>query len=132
MAKNFRRYHFEIHFPTNIGEMMLEFYQALPKVDVTTHAAEQLLEDKRGVIPLPTKEELFDATNTLIEVYEVLDRDGNPTGKVQKAVIRIHGLSEKLDYTYVVAREGFVVSNWANSKTDKHRLTGKNEYYKPE
>ena len=112
--------------------MVLEFFQSLPKVDVTTHAAEQLLEDKRGVIPLPTKEELFDAANILVEVYEILDRGGEPTGKIQKAVIRIRGLSEKLDYTYVVAREGYVVSTWANSKSDKHRLTGKNEYYKPE
>lgn len=128
----FRRYHYEVHFPKNLGEMVLEFYQSLPKVDVTTHAAEQLLEDKRGVIPLPTKAELFDASNTLVEIYEILDREGNPTGKLQKAVIRIKGLSEKLDYTYVVAREGFVVSTWSNSKTDKHRLTGKNEYYKPE
>lgn len=138
-----RRYHKDIFFPKELGNMLGEFIsqfrieETSKDPEPTYHAAEELLEDKKaqnhgGQIPLPTREELFNNNNTLVEFYEVLDRESKPLGKIQKAVIRIHNLHSKLDYTYVVAREGFVVSAWANDKNDKHRLTeSKDAYYAP-
>lgn len=110
--------------------MIAEFFQQINDIDVTFHAAEQLMEDRRGIIPLPTKGELFYNTNTLVECYEKCDEAGNPLGIIQKVLIRVHNLDETLDYCYVLAREGFIVSAWANDKTDDHRLV-RTDYYDP-
>lgn len=116
----FNRYHDSIYFPENFSEMMLEFVQTLSdEIDLTNHAAEALYEDKRGSIPLPTKRELLDSDNKIVEFYERSDR----LGRIQKAVFRVGHLNEKYDYTYVVARGGVVVTAWANDKGDNHRLT---------
>lgn len=124
--KKFNRYHDSIYFPENFSEMMVEFVQTLnDEIDLTHHAAEALYEDKRGSIPLPTKKELLDSDNKIIEFYERMDR----LGRIQKAVFRVGHLHEKYDYTYVVARGGVVVTAWANDKGDNHRLThASNEY----
>lgn len=124
-----RRYHYKVYFPDNIAEMCLEFFSQFSDVDVTYHAAEQLLEDRRGIIPLPSREELLHETNTLVEFYEQIDTLGNRRNCIQKMVIRIHNLSDQYDYSYVVAREGFIVSAWANDKNDDHRLTSSIEHY---
>lgn len=127
----FRRYHYKVWFPDYLGEMLREFYINLPYVDITHHAAKELLEDKRGIIPLPTKEELFHPSNILVEVYENVT-NSIPTGQAQKLLIRVINLSEKYDYAYVIAREGYIVSSWAIDKTDNHRLTESLEkYYMP-
>ena len=129
-----RRYHYRVHMPENLGTMLVEFISQL-KTDPepTNHAAEQMLQDKRGVIPLPTKEELFSGENTLVEVYEILDKQNQPTGRIQKMVIRVPSLSEKYDHTYVIARENFILTTWKNDKGDEHRLTEAiDNYYQPE
>lgn len=134
MAKpqpNLRRYHHRIHFPDNTAVMCLEFFGNINVLDVTYHAAEQLMEDRRGIIPLPTREELLHHSNTLVEFYEQMNEFGQPIGKIQKMLIRIHNLSEEYDYSFVVARESFIVSAWANDKGDEHRLTKTYEYYQP-
>ena len=134
---NLRRYHHSVYFPDDIGDKLHEFVsqfrsnESSKDPDPTHHAAEQLLEDRKAlkyneVIPLPTFEELFNSTNTLVEAYENLD-----AANLQKIVIRVHNLHEELDFTYVVAREGFIVSSWANEKNDVHRLTHDNKYYNP-
>lgn len=129
---NLRRYHKDKFFPENVGHMCLEFFGQIDRVNVTYHSAEQLIEDPRGVIPLPTKQQLMEPSNQLIELYEILDAQGNATGRMQKALIRVRNLNDKFDYCYVLAREGFIVSAWANDKTDNHRLTAKgNDYYVP-
>ena len=142
--KNLRRYHKDVYFPRNLAEMLREFvgqFRATePSKDPepTHHAAEQLLEDRKAhkyneTVPLPTRLEMFDPSNTLVEFYEVLDASNEPTGRIQKALIRVHNLHENLDFTYVVAREGFIVSAWANDKGDDHRLTeSATEYYSPD
>ena len=132
MAKKktkFNRYHAGVYFPDNFAEMVLEFINSFTgEVDLTNHAAEQLFEDKRGTIPLPTNEELLDPSNKIVEFYERRDR----TGRIQKAVFRISNLHENLDYTYVVARDGVIVTAWANDKGDNHRLTNSlKEYVQP-
>lgn len=130
---NLRRYHNKIYFPENTALMCLEFFGQINDVDVTYHAAEQLMEDRRGIIPLPSREELLHPTNTLVEMYELCNDQSEPQGKIQKMLIRVHNLSEEYDYSYVLAREGFIVSAWANDKNDDHRLDSKaaREYYKP-
>lgn len=127
-----RRYHHTIHFPENVGMMCVEFFSQLNDVDVTFHAAEQMMEDRRGIIPLPSKLEIMHPTNTLVEVYETMNEFGQPLGRIQKMLIRVHNLSEEYDYSFVLAREGYIVSAWANDKNDTHRLTGaRNDYYQP-
>lgn len=130
---NLRRYHHNIYFPENLGELCLEFFGQIQDVDVTYHAAEQLMEDRRGIIPLPSRSELFHSANTLVEFYEQINEFGQPLGRIQKMLIRVHNLSEDYDYSYVLAREGFIVSSWANDKNDNHRLDGKSaqSYYRP-
>jgi len=136
MAKprlNLRRYHNKIYFPESTAMMCLEFFGQIKDVDVTYHAAEQLMEDRRGIIPLPSREELLHNSNTLVEFYEVLDDYNAPQGTIQKMLIRVHNLSETYDYSYVLAREGYIVSAWANDKTDDHRLDSRasRDYYRP-
>jgi len=122
-----RRYHHRIWMPENINSMLDEFLFQLPQIDLTTHASEEFLRDKRGVIPLPSKEELTQPDNLLVEAYKHESKD-----VLQKAVIRTKNLNTTYDYTYVVAREGFVVSAWANSKNDTHRVVkGFNKFWMP-
>lgn len=136
MAKprlNLRRYHNKIYFPENTANLCLEFFGQINDVDVTYHAAEQLMEDRRGIIPLPSRDELLHPTNTLVEFYEQINEYGESLNKIQKMLIRVHNLSEDFDYSYVLAREGFIVSAWANDKNDDHRLDSKSssDYYRP-
>jgi hypothetical protein len=130
---NLRRYHNKIHFPENTALMCLEFFGQIGDVDVTYHAAEQLMEDRRTIIPLPSREELLHDTNTLVEMYELCDDWKEPLGKLQKILIRVHNLHDQYDFAYVLAREGFIVSAWANDKDDDHRLDGRaaREYWRP-
>jgi hypothetical protein len=130
---NLRRYHHKIHFPEETGQMCLEFFQQISDVNVTYHAAEQLMEDRRGIIPLPTREEILHSSNTLVEFYEQINEYGIPLNRIQKMLIRVHNLSEDFDYSYVLAREGYIVSAWANDKNDDHRLDSRSsrDYYCP-
>lgn len=132
--KSMRRYHHKIYFDDKIGQMTIEFINQLGtnEIGYTNHAENERFSDKRGIIPRATRDLLFCPTNTLVEVYEILHDDGTPTARIQKLVIRVHHLSDEFDYTYVIAREGFIVSNWANDKNDEHRLTHSGEnYYTP-
>jgi len=130
---NMRRYHNKIHFPENTALMCLEFFGQIQDVDLTYHAAEQLMEDKRCIIALPTRDELLHSTNTLVEFYELCNDFGEPMGRIQKMLIRVHNLHEDYDFSYVLAREGYIVSAWANDKNDDHRLDSRasRDYYKP-
>lgn len=129
---NLRRYHYQIWFPENTSVMLASFFEQFEDVDITYHAAEQLIEDRNGIIPLPSKLEMMNPTNTLIEFYEIMDNTKR-THILQKALIRIHDLDPKLDFSYVLAREGFVVSAWSQKKNDIQKLTKSlYEYYCPE
>lgn len=69
----------------------------------------------------------MNTSNNLIEAYQRSD------GSLQKVVLRVPMLSPVFDYTYVIAREGYVVSAWANSKSDNHRLLkGFEKFWCPE
>lgn len=130
--KKLRRYHRRLWLPNYAPEMVYEFKDQLPFVDLTSHAAYEMLKDKCGRIPLPTKNELFAKDNELVEIFEIMDND-RPTKLAQKLVIRAGKLNNLYDYTYVIAREGFIVTSWAVHKNDQHRLTKSlYEYYVPE
>lgn len=117
--------------PKYAVEMVREFIKQLPFVDITSHAATEMMGDRMGRIPLPTKDELFNKDNELVEIFERIDGD-NPTGVAQKLVIRVKILNNIYDYTYVIAREGYIVTSWATSKSDVHRLTKSlYDYYIP-
>lgn len=139
-----RRCHFKKWFPEDIPEMVAEFFtQLCEDINLTTHGAESLVDDKCGLIPLPNKEELMNPQNSLVEIYQRLDRYGRPStqiynekecGVLQKIAVRVPNLDPRglYDYTYIVAREGFVVTAWANNKSDDHRLTESwSKYYDP-
>lgn len=121
--RDMKRYHHKVFFPVNTGQMVLDFIAGLGdrEIGYTHHANRERLTDKRGIIPEASKEILFQNSNTLVEFYE-LEKDGNGLGVIQKLVIRVHSLSDDYDYVYVVAREGYVVSNWVVDKGDDHRL----------
>lgn len=124
--KQFNRYHSEIYFPESYPDMMMEFIETFKgDVDLTNHAAGELYEDKRGQIPLPSYDEILDSSNKVVEIHELT----NKTGRIQRTVFRIGHLSEKYDYTYVIARGGVVVTAWANDKGDNHRLTNTSVRY---
>lgn len=125
----FVRYHYQIGFPEYIGDMCEEFFTNFSEVNTTLHGANQLMDDSNGALPFPNIEDLLNPKNTLVEVYERIDSLGKPTGLAQKVVIRIHHLDDLKDYTYVCARDGFLVSAWANSKTDIHRLKYRHIYF---
>lgn len=120
------KYHYSVYFPENFANMMLEFVQTIKSdPDLTGHAANEMNEDKRGQIPLPTKEEILDRTNMVVEVHELVDKPG----RIQRAAFRINFLSEDYDYTYIIARDGVIVTAWANDKGDNHRLTESRQKY---
>lgn len=119
------RYHADVYFPVDYESMILEFINTFNEIDLTSHAAEQMYQDKRGYIPLPSLHELLHYDNKLIEIYE----RKYERGCIQKIVIRITSLSENYDYSYVVARGGTVVTCWANDKNDQHRLSESNNEY---
>ncbi len=123
------KYHSGVYFPESFPTMVLEFIESfVGEIDLTNHAAEQMYADKRGKIPLPTKEELLDRSNRIFEFHERQDR----LGRLQKAHFRISHLNEDYDYTYVVARGGVIVTAWANDKGDNHRLNeSANTYIQP-
>lgn len=130
--KQLRRYHRRVWLPDYARAMIIEFKQQLPFVDLTAHAAKEMAKDKGGMIPLPTKEELFDRDNELIEIFEII-RENAPTKIAQKLVLRAKKLNNLYDYSYVIAREGYIVTSWATHKNDNHRLTKSlYEYYVPE
>lgn len=132
-SKLLRRYHYQVYFPDNTGEMCLEFFSQLPEdINPTYHAMHQMVDDESGIIDLPTKSDLLNSSNTLVEFYENLTPDNKPVGTIQKMLVRVPTLSNTKDYSYLVAREGFIVSAWSNDKTDIHRLTRNNNYYRPE
>jgi hypothetical protein len=127
-----RRYHYKVYFPNNTVLMCLEFFKQIKEIGLTYHAGHQMLDDQRGIIPMPDKADLMNDDNILVEFYELLDNSGNPLGIMQKALIRVKHLSDMRDYSYLVAREGYVISAWANDKNDEHRLTNKkNDYFEP-
>lgn len=111
--------------------MLVEFFNQFDDVGVTYHGAEELIKDKRGVIPLPSKLELMNSR--LIEFYEIIENN-KPIGVIQKVLLRISNLDQNhlYDYSYVISKEGLVVSAWANSKTDDHRIMASfYKYYCP-
>ena len=60
MKKNhkFNRYHSDVHFPEEFSKMVLEFIETfMEEINLTDHAAEEMYKDKRGMIPLPTRDE---------------------------------------------------------------------------
>ncbi len=127
--KDLNRYHADVYFPEEFGDMVLEFIETFgDDINLTDHAADEMYKDKRGMIPLPTKSEILDLSNKIIEFYERTDR----LDRIQKAAIRVGHLHEDYDYTYVIARGGVVVTCWANDKGDHHRLTeSKDRYIQP-
>lgn len=131
MAKNkFLRYHYNVYFPENISEMCLTFFNNLDdNISPTYHAMHQMVDDPHGIIDLPTKEDLMNPENILVEIYENLN-NGSRTDDIQKALIRVKHLSDKKDFSYLVAKEGFIVSAWSNDKNDIHKLTNNNGYYR--
>lgn len=129
---SFRRYHYQVYFPKNTPDMCLEFFSQLKnEINPTYHAVHQLVDDPKGIIDLPSKEDLLNPQNILVEFYEQKDDKGNPLGKIQKMLIRVKHLSEDRDFSYILAREGFIVSAWSNEKNDNHRLTNNNNYFTP-
>ncbi len=125
----FFRYHYEIGFPKYVGEMCLDFFQNFEEVKTTFHSANQLMDERNGMIPLPTRADLLHPGNTLVEIYEVVDKYDMPSKIMQKALVRVHHLDGEKDYAYVVARDGFLISAWANDKSDIHRLEQRDVYF---
>ena len=125
-----RRYHHLVYFPKNISELLLTFLKSFCNIDFTNHALEEMDNDKFGEIPKPSLMNILHPDNILVEYYEPIVNDV-PSGYIQKILIRVVCLSKELDYSYLISREGYIVSAWANSKEDKHRLTNKNGYYDP-
>ncbi len=130
---NLRRYHYKLWFPDYYQDLIRNFFEDINIIQPTIHGLSELNRDKRGKIPIPTLSDLLNNHNILIEIYERLDNNNNPLMIAQKLVIRVAHLSDKYDYTYVIARKGFIVSAWAVDKDDNHRLTySANSYYIPE
>jgi hypothetical protein len=100
-------------------------------IGLTYHATHQMFDDPRGIIPMPEKSDLMNDDNILVEFYELLDKNNEPMEIMQKALIRVKHLSKSKDFSYLVAREGYIISAWANDKGDEHRLINNNGYYNP-
>lgn len=128
---NSRRYHYQIFFPENLSSMVMKFFQSFDKIQYTNHALSEMKNDKHGNIPLISLEDALNPENILVECYEPQDSSGTK-GYLQKVLLRIGHLSDKYDYSYILSREGFIISAWSNRKNDLHRLTNQNNYYKPD
>lgn len=123
----FARYHYSIWFPEYTSEMVLDFFENLGDIRVTNRFTHQI-ETSSVPIPIPTRSDLINSSNTLVEIYEILDEQNKPKHIAQKLLIRCHNMNDEYDYSYVCARDGFLISAWANEKTDIHRLISKDVY----
>lgn len=129
MAKNkFNKYHTNIYFPPEFSELVVEFISTFnEEIELTAHAAEEMYSnDKRGHIPLPTKDEILNADAS--QIFEFAERKDR-LGRIQKAAFRLSHLSEKYDYSYVIARDGVIITSWANDKDDWHTLKESKDRY---
>lgn len=131
-----RRYHYKVYFPENIGDMLQEFFAeviSVGEIGKTHHSKKEQECDAKNIVPNLTLDIAMHPQNILVECYELIDPVWEaPTGKLQKVVLRVRHLDPVYDYTYVLAREGFVVTNWANHKQDIHKLESQNKYYTPD
>ena len=125
-----RRYHHLVYFPNNISELLLNFLKSFQEINFTNHAIEEMKSDKFGEIPKPTLMNILHPDNIFVEYYEPIVND-IPSGYIQKILIRVVCLDKELDYSYLISREGYIVSAWANPKDDNHKLTSNNGYYDP-
>lgn len=123
--KGVRRYHGGVWMPDNMPAMVDDFITSCDLRQsplLSKHAASEMLDEQHGLIPMPCWEDLLNGDASLVECEEVLDSSGDATGTLSKMVLRLHHLSDALDFTYVVGRGGTIISAWANYKSDHHRL----------
>jgi hypothetical protein len=105
------RYRASEGLPEGIVPKLRSFMAALPQdLDLSYHAADEILADPLGMIPVPTAADLRDPENRLIEVYQ------DAAGSLTKLVIRRTHLRPGVSYTYVVGRDGTLVTAWANPR----------------
>jgi hypothetical protein len=126
------KYHYSIWFPPNIGYMCLDFFENISEIQSTYHFKNQVLDDPKGILEIPTKRDLMHPSNTLVEASEFIDENDLPTGKLHKLLIRCHHFSYEYDLCFVLANDGFLITTWANDKTDIHNIEkSKDTYYSP-
>ena len=109
--------------------MTLEFFDQLPFVHLTNHSINEIRNDRNGIIPIPSMSQLTSSSSFLIEFYSPIV-NGEVENKIQKLLIRVKDLSDTLDYSYIIAREGFIVSTWSNKKSDIHKLKNTQNYFR--
>ena len=127
---NYRRYHRDVYFPENYIEMVLEFFEQLPFIHLTNHSIEEIRNDRNGIIPIPSIAQITSVNSYLVEFYCPMN-DNQSLNYIQKLLIRVKDLSTDFDYSYIIAREGFIVSAWSNAKTDIHKLKNNQNYFRP-
>lgn len=126
---DFILYHYQIHFPKHLGDMVLDFFNNFEVVKSSIHCKNQLMDDRNMVMKVPTKDDLMNPRNTLVEVQEFVDSTGVGTKRMRRGLIRCHHMNPYWDCCYIVGADGYIITGWSNAKDDIHRLKSKHVYY---
>ena len=105
------RHHYQVYFEENFREDLKAFLNSINAVSYSHHAKLQTIQDRYGIIPVIKKDSL--PSGTPIEYYRI-------DGILWKVVFKFTNFNSAFDYSYTIAKDGTVVTAWANEKSDNH------------
>jgi len=109
-------YHVKLGFPKQAV-----FIRGTLSLTYSRHALAESINDRYGIIVLPQKLNVENATLIEIEVE---------MNVVVKSVYRIP-LDAERDLVLVVLRDGYVKTVWVNKRNDVHRSLDRSKYRRP-
>jgi hypothetical protein len=113
-------YHKDIGFPDNL-EMPRGFHPIM-SLRYSSHANEEALKDRYGVIRLPQRVDVRKGTTIEVGVRDKL---------VTKMVIRFDYDADKDIVMVINPADGFVRTVWFNQKNDQHNTLDRSKYVDP-
>lgn len=116
------RYHTSFGFPNGVLDALHEVVNNINELYLSVHSIVSMLGDKKSIVPVPNVEVLLEPENNLMEVYV-------DDGKIEKFLIRVKTIDAEFDYTYVITKDGMIVTCWANDKEDVPTLNKRSTSY---
>lgn len=105
------RHRASLGLPRDVVVKLRGFISTLPDcLDLSSQAAEDLVIDPLGPIPIPTGSDLRDPENRLLEVHQ------DPWGDLTRIIIRRGYRDPGIAYTYVVEAGGVLAAAWTSRK----------------
>lgn len=116
------RYHTSFGFPDGVLDELHDTVNSIQSLELSVHSIMAMLGDKKSIIPVPNVDVLLETENNLMEVYV-------DNGKIEKFLIRVKTMDDEFDYTYVITKDGMIVTCWTNDKNDVPTLNKRSTSY---